>query len=52
MHCKFDKAYNEIADKLGVVLASRDDPDKTFTLTTRESLVFGMILGLGGLVTQ
>ena len=29
---KFDKAYIEVADKLGVVLASRDDPEKRFRI--------------------
>ena len=38
---KFDKAYIEVADKLGVALASRDDPDKSFAPTTR-----GQVLGI------
>ena len=38
---KFDKAYIEVADKLGVALASRDDPHKSFAPTTR-----GQVLGI------
>ena len=42
---KFDKACIEVADKLGVVLASRDDPEKSFAQTQGvKSSVFGMIL--------
>jgi hypothetical protein len=38
---KFDRAYIEVAEKLGVVLASRDDPEKSFSATTR-----GQVLGI------
>jgi hypothetical protein len=38
---KFDRAYIEVAGKLGVVLASRDDPEKSFSATTR-----GQVLGI------
>jgi hypothetical protein len=30
---KFDKAYIGVAEKLGVVLSSRDDPEKSFAST-------------------
>ena len=37
----FDRTYIEVADKLGIVLASRDDPDKSFSATTK-----GQVLGI------
>ena len=40
---KFDRAYIEVAEKLGVVLASRDDSEKKFFRRQRgvKSSVFG-----------
>ena len=46
---KFDRAYIEVAEKLGVVLASRDDPEKKALLRQQgvKSSVSGMIMKLG-----
>ena len=38
---KFDRTYIEVAEKLGVVLASRDDPEISFSATT-----MGQVLGI------
>ena len=32
---KFDKEYSRVADMLGIQLAPRDDPDKSFAAATR-----------------
>lgn len=37
----FDKAYREVASEVGVVLAGRDDPDKSFSPCTK-----GLVLGI------
>ena len=38
---KFDKAYREVAEYVGISLADRSDPDKSFAPTTR-----GQVLGV------
>ena len=38
---KFEEAYRDIANHLGVLLASTDDPDKAFSPTT-----YGVVLGV------
>ena len=38
---RFDKEYTDVAEKLGIILAPRDDPDKSFAATTS-----GQVLGI------
>ena len=52
---KFDKAYSDVATSIGVELAPRDDPDKSFATTTRGQVLgvwYGQKHGLGGLVMK